>query len=157
MRSKHKAILLQHQTQCLIESKLKCKCETSIFPDFTCEISEGPLFLFCRRVCLGALRVRVCVRVLRAPAPWVRSCTSICVCLFVCQVWNERRQVGDWRWGYINRLDSVSSSLSCILIAVHASFSLPTLVRRQFQNSSGLTEKKNIIIKVQKKIIAKRV
>lgn len=103
MRRKQQAILPQQQTQCLIESKLKCKCNTcNFFPDFTCKISEGP------------------------PLPSKHGCVRVCVCvfidkcayLFVCQVWNERRQLGDWRWGCINRLDLESSSLSCISIII---------------------------------------
>lgn len=62
----------------------------------------------------------------------VRACACLhvcvfmdeCVYLFVCQVWNERRQLGDWRWGCINRLDSEASSLSCISIIMSLPLSL---------------------------------
>lgn len=49
-------------------------------------------------------------------------CVYAQVCRFVCQVSNERRQEGDWRWGCINRLDSVLSSPSCISIVILAAF-----------------------------------
>lgn len=78
MRRKQQAILLQHQPQCLIESKLKCKCNASIFARFHLQDKQRTSIPLATREC-----VRACVFM------------DKCAYLFVCQVGNERRQLGD--------------------------------------------------------------